>query len=149
TGSGLRTAAPQERRSGLVGGGGAEGDCGTKSIARRRTPGQAASLRGQSNPLLSEVLRAGRASTAGRSPLSPPHRILMCHIKQYTLCRHSLSYLSCPNQGIKIPFTYNGRTQWRLLKTFSSHFTKYAIRIFRRSINLNNSVKARWIITQL
>ena len=47
--------------------------------ARRHTPGQAASGRGQSNQVLSEVLRAGRASTAGLSPLSTPDSILMCY----------------------------------------------------------------------
>ena len=41
-------------------------------------PGQAASVRGPSNPVLSEVLRAGRVSTAVRSPLSTPDSILMC-----------------------------------------------------------------------
>ena len=40
-------------------------------------PGQAASVRGQSNQMLSEVLRAGRESTAGLSPLSTPDSILM------------------------------------------------------------------------
>ena len=44
-------------------------------------PCQAASVRGQSNQVLSEVLRAGRASTAGLSPLSTPDSIL-------TLQRH-------------------------------------------------------------
>ena len=68
TGPDLRTAAPQERRSGLVGGGRAWGCRGTNAIARRRTPCQAASVRGPSNQVLSEVLRAGHASTAGRSP---------------------------------------------------------------------------------
>ena len=42
-------------------------------------PGQAASVRGQSNQVLSEVLRAGRESTAGLSPLSTPDSILMCY----------------------------------------------------------------------
>jgi hypothetical protein len=51
------------------------------SRARRRTPCQAASVPGQSNQVLSEVLRAGRASTAGLSPLSTPDSILMCHGK--------------------------------------------------------------------
>ena len=45
---------------------------GPNSIARRSTPCQAASVRGQSNQVLSEVLRAGRASTAGRSPEALP-----------------------------------------------------------------------------
>ena len=53
---------------------------GTNSIARRRTPCQAASVRGPSNQVLSEVLRAGRASTAGLSPLSTPDSILMCYV---------------------------------------------------------------------
>jgi hypothetical protein len=44
-------------------------------------PGQAVSGRGPSNHMLSEVLRAGRASTAGRSPLSTPDSILMCYPK--------------------------------------------------------------------
>jgi hypothetical protein len=52
---------------------------GTNSIARRSTPCQAASVRGPSNQVLSEVLRAGRASTAGLSPLSTPDSILMCY----------------------------------------------------------------------
>jgi len=38
-------------------------------------------VRGQSNQVLSEVLRAGRASTAGLSPLSTPDSILMCYQK--------------------------------------------------------------------
>ena len=50
------------------------------SIARRSTPCQAASVRGQSNQVLSEVLRAGRASTAGLSPLSTPDSILICSV---------------------------------------------------------------------
>jgi hypothetical protein len=45
-------------------------------------PGQAASVRGQSNQVLSGVLRAGRASTAGLSPLSTPDSILMCYRKR-------------------------------------------------------------------
>jgi hypothetical protein len=69
---------PQNRRSGLVGGGMAWGCQDTNSIARRSTPCQAASVRGQSNQMLSEVLRAGRASTAGLSLLSTPDSILMC-----------------------------------------------------------------------
>jgi hypothetical protein len=40
----------------------------------------AASVRGPSNQVLSEVLRAGRASTARLSPLSTPDSILMCYI---------------------------------------------------------------------
>jgi hypothetical protein len=64
-----------------VAGGMARGCRGTNSIARRRTPCQAASVRGQSNQVLSEVLRAGRASTAGLSPLSTPDSILMCYPK--------------------------------------------------------------------
>jgi hypothetical protein len=44
-------------------------------------PGQAASVRGQSNHVLSEVLRAGRASTTGLSPLSTPDSILICYQK--------------------------------------------------------------------
>ena len=50
-------------------GGAAYGCRGTNSIARRSPPCQAASVRGQSNQVLSEVLRAGRASTAGLSLL--------------------------------------------------------------------------------
>ena len=57
------------------------GGRGPNSIARRSTPGQAASVRGQSNQVLSEVLRAGRESTAGLSPLSTPDSILMCYRK--------------------------------------------------------------------
>ena len=68
--------------SGLVAGGRAWGCRGTNSIARRSTPCQAASVRGQSNQVLSEVLRAGRASTAGLSPLSTPDSILMCYVTQ-------------------------------------------------------------------
>jgi hypothetical protein len=48
------------------------------SIARGGHLGQAASVRGQSNQVLSGVLRAGRASTAGLSPLSTPDSILIC-----------------------------------------------------------------------
>jgi hypothetical protein len=44
-------------------------------------PCQAASVRAQSNQMLSGVLRAGRVSTAGRSPLSTPDSILMCYQK--------------------------------------------------------------------
>ena len=54
----------------------------TNSIARRSTPCQAASVRGSSNHVLSEVLRAGRASTAGLSPLNTPDSILMCYRKR-------------------------------------------------------------------
>jgi hypothetical protein len=53
---------------------------GTNSIARRSPPCQAASVRGPSNQELSEVLRAGRASTAGLSPLSTPDSFLMCSV---------------------------------------------------------------------
>ena len=35
----------------------------------------------RANPVLSEVLRAGRESTAGLSPLSTPDSILMCYQK--------------------------------------------------------------------
>jgi hypothetical protein len=77
-GPGRRRTAPQGRRSGPVAGGMARGCRGPHSIARRSTPGQAASVRGPSNHVLSEVLRAGRASTAGLSPLSTPDSILMC-----------------------------------------------------------------------
>jgi hypothetical protein len=42
----------------------------------------AASVRGPSNQVLSEVLRAGRASTARLSPLSTPDSILMCYRKR-------------------------------------------------------------------
>jgi hypothetical protein len=54
---------------------------GPNSIARTSTPCQAASVRGQSNQVLSEVLRAGRVSTAGFSPLSTPDSILICYPK--------------------------------------------------------------------
>jgi len=64
-----------------VAGGRARGGRGTNSIARRSPPCQAASVRGQSNQVLSAVLRAGRESTAGRSPLSTPDSILMCYQK--------------------------------------------------------------------
>jgi hypothetical protein len=50
--------------------------------ARRPKPGQAASGCGPSNQMLSEVLRAGRASTAGLSPLSTPDSILMRYRKR-------------------------------------------------------------------
>jgi len=53
------------------------GGPGLNSIARRSTPCQATSVRGQSNQMLSEVLRAGRVSTAGLSPLSTPDSILI------------------------------------------------------------------------
>ena len=49
------------------------------SIACGGHLGQAASVRGQSNQVLSGVLRAGRESTAGLSPLSTPDSILMCY----------------------------------------------------------------------
>ena len=76
----LRTTTPQGRRLGPVAGGMAWGYRGTNSIVRRSTPCQAASVRGQSNQVLSEVLRAGRASTAGLSPLSTPDSILMRYV---------------------------------------------------------------------
>ena len=59
------------------------------SIARRSTPCQAASVRGQSNQVLSEVLRAGRESTAGLSPLSTPDSILMCYQILRERARHA------------------------------------------------------------
>jgi hypothetical protein len=80
SGPGLHPAAPQGRLAGLVAGGRAWGGRGPNSIARRRTPCQAASGRGPSNQVLSAVLRAGRASTAGLSPLSTPDSILMCSV---------------------------------------------------------------------
>src|SRR5262249_10698772 len=49
---------------------------GKLQSARLPNPGQAASGRGPSNQVLSEVLRAGRESTAGLSPLSTPDSIL-------------------------------------------------------------------------
>src|SRR5262245_26285993 len=51
--------------------------------ARLPNPAQAASGRGPSNQVLSEVLRAGRESTAGLSPLSTPDSILICYRKEY------------------------------------------------------------------
>jgi len=60
-----------------------EGGPPVTSIARRRTPCQATSVRGQSNQMLSEVLRAGRESTAGLSLLSTPDSILMCSRNRY------------------------------------------------------------------
>jgi hypothetical protein len=62
--------------------------------ARLRKPGQAASVRGQSNQELSAVLRAGRASTAGLSPLSTPDSFLMCYRKwrKYPLKVQQRSY---------------------------------------------------------
>jgi peroxiredoxin len=65
----------------------ARGWRGTNSIARRSTPGQAASVRGQSNQVLSAVLRAGRASTAGLSLLSTPDSILI----RYGVLQHYLA----------------------------------------------------------
>ena len=79
SGPSLRMTAPQGRRAGPVAGGRAGGGRGPNSIARRRPPCPAASVRGPSNQVLSEVLRAGRASTAGLSPLSTPDSILMCY----------------------------------------------------------------------
>ena len=59
----------------------------------------AASVRGPSNQVLSEVLRAGRASTARLSPLSTPDSILMCY--QILLAWRSGSVGSCyPDWGI-------------------------------------------------
>jgi hypothetical protein len=72
----LRTTPPQGRRSGPVAGGMAQGGRGPNSLARRSTPCQAASGRAQSHHVLSAVLRAGRASTAGLFPLSTPDSIL-------------------------------------------------------------------------
>ena len=62
---------------GLWQAGGRGGDPRITSIARRSTPCHAASVRGQSNHMLSAVLRAGRVSTAGLSPLSTPDSILI------------------------------------------------------------------------
>jgi len=70
SGPSLRTTAPPGRLSGPVAGGRAWGCRGPNSIARRSPPCQAASVRGQSNQVLSEVLRAGHASAAGLSLLS-------------------------------------------------------------------------------
>ena len=78
-GPSLRTTAPPGRRSGPVAGGMVWRCRGTNSIARRSPPCQAASVRGQSNQVLSEVLRAGRASTAGLSLLSTSDSILICY----------------------------------------------------------------------
>src|SRR5262249_34025208 len=88
-GPGLLTTAPQGRRSGPVAGGLARGCRGTNSIARRRTPCQAASVRGPSNQMLSEVLRAGRASTAGLSPLSTPDSILIRYAARQIMPRRA------------------------------------------------------------
>jgi len=76
SGPGLHPAALQGRLTGPVAGGRGGGP-GLNSIARRSTPCQATSVRGQSNQMLSEVLRAGRVSTAGLSPLSTPDSILI------------------------------------------------------------------------
>src|SRR5262249_25166557 len=84
-GPGLRTTGPPGRLTGPVAGGMARGCRGTNSIARRSTSCQAASVRGQSNQMLSGVLRAGRASTAGLSPLSTPSSILICNVKLYII----------------------------------------------------------------
>src|SRR5207245_1009520 len=70
---------------------------GINSIAGRSNPGQAASVRGQSNQVLSEVLRAGHESTAGLSPLSTPDSILICYPKLGKPChskpRQHIHYL--------------------------------------------------------
>ena len=62
------------------------------SIAHGGHLGQAASVRGQSNQVLSEVLRAGREFTVGLSPLSTPDSILMCYAKR-------CNKLSCATRG--------------------------------------------------
>src|SRR5262245_37607627 len=54
---------------------------GINSIACGSHLGHAASGRGQSNQMLSEVLRAGRESTAGLSPLSTPDSFLMHYLQ--------------------------------------------------------------------
>ena len=72
-----RTTAPPGRLSGPAAGGRVWRCRCTNSIARRSPSCQAASVRGQSNQVLSEVLRAGRASTAGLSLLSTADSILM------------------------------------------------------------------------
>ena len=46
-----------------------------------------ASVLQRSHQMLSEVLRAGRASTAGLSPLSTPDSILMCNPKLWIISR--------------------------------------------------------------
>jgi hypothetical protein len=56
-----------------------EGGPKVNSIARRSTPCQTAFVRGRSNQVLSEVLRAGHASTVGLSCLSTPDSILICY----------------------------------------------------------------------
>jgi len=58
------------------------------SIARLPKPGQAASVRGPSNQVLSEVLRAGRESTAELSPLSTPDSILIRHAEDRIMLRN-------------------------------------------------------------
>ena len=65
-------------------------------------PCQAASVRGQSNQVLSEVLRAGRASTAGLSPLSTPDSILMYYPKLDAYMRET--YADLQNKGVRCWF---------------------------------------------
>ena len=65
----------------------------------------AASVRGPSNQVLSEVLRAGRASTARLSPLSTPDSILMCY--QNVLLRSSKESGNAPSMGTKSGIYFN------------------------------------------
>jgi len=74
-----RPPAPQTRTHAGTTSGIPWGWLSLNSIAHGGHLGQAASVRGQSNQVLSEVLRAGREFTAGFSPLSTPDSILMCY----------------------------------------------------------------------
>ena len=79
SGPGLHPAALQGRLTGPVAGGRAWGGARPKLHSASEHPVSGRIVRGQSNQMLSEVLRAGRASTAGLSPLSTPDSILICY----------------------------------------------------------------------
>src|SRR5262249_56594467 len=80
-----RPPAPQTRAHAGTRGWIPGGWLSLNSIARGGHLGQAAAVRGQSNQVLSEVLRAGREATAGLSPLTTSDTILICNRTCYIL----------------------------------------------------------------
>ena len=72
-------------------------------------PCQAASVRGQSNQVLSEVLRAGRESTAGLSLLSTSDSILMHY--RYHARKGCIYERSVAHWGFCAPIGKHGHCQ--------------------------------------